>query len=211
MPKRAFLVLGTESSGTRFMTRILTNAGCAGDDDHDQRWDHEPAVGENIVWRRSVPHAEWWPDIMNMIEQLRGLEYSVFAYVIIRDWIATLTSQVVNRKIGDYELCFQRYQRAYPYIFGLLAQFHVPFVVVSYEQLSSRKYVESTLQVFGLVTGDLPPFEDANAKYYDDTFVDVALAEVGVERPTWLAGEAASDCSSEASLLNMAIRPTIHY
>jgi LPS sulfotransferase NodH len=42
MDKRAFLVLGPESSGTRLMTKLLMVAGCYGDDGHVQRLDRDP-------------------------------------------------------------------------------------------------------------------------------------------------------------------------
>ena len=66
--KRAYLVLGAESSCTRFITKCLIKAGCSGT---TLDWEtHEPHPNghaqkivftdptENcIVWRRSFPHA----------------------------------------------------------------------------------------------------------------------------------------------------------
>ncbi len=91
--KKAFLVLGPESSGTRFITKLLINAGCFGDSDHDQRLDiledrerineeELPHDDTPIVWRRSYPHRGIFADIGNPIRQLRQIGYDVRAVIM---------------------------------------------------------------------------------------------------------------------------------
>lgn len=82
--KRAIMVLGPEASGTRLVTRILIAAGCMGDGGHDQRLDWEPPTADLIVWRRSLPHDNVWPDIACMVRYLRLQGYEVSAIVTDR-------------------------------------------------------------------------------------------------------------------------------
>src|SRR6266540_4276722 len=105
--KRAYLVLGPESSGTRFVTKLLIDAGCLGDGDHEQRLDKPgdqsrelleeallPHDETPIVWRRSYPHGGQWVDISQAVGQLRRKGYDVHAVVTTRDWFPMIQSQL---------------------------------------------------------------------------------------------------------------------
>lgn len=216
--KCVYLVIGPESSGTKLFAQILIGAGCAGDHDHHQKWDWETVTGDLTVWRRSVPHAEWYPDIVGMVETLRGNGYQVFAYVMTRDWCAMLSSQVLTRKNGTYEFCYRRVQRAYPYIFTQLGHVNVPYAVVSYEaltrysELERRQYIKAMLALFGLQVGELPEFYLGNAKHYETELVDKQLDDIGIERPGWLGGKAewAVHYGRQEPLTKIEIRPEIH-
>jgi hypothetical protein len=189
MEKRAFLVLGPESSGTKLFTEILIKAGCDGHNGNVQRWDTELPAGDLIVWRRSVPHGlDDYPDICAMVEKLRGLDYEVFAYVTTRDWTSILNSRVLQGGIQSYELAAERIQWPYPHIFSQLQQADVPFVMVSYEAVTEygEKSIQRLLKIFGLELPELPEIYTGNEKYYTGDFVDTRLAELGMEKPFWL-------------------------
>ncbi len=105
MTKRAILVLGPESSGTRLATHILVKAGCVGDDNHVQRLDWWPPDGASpIVWRRSLPHMKFWPDLGYMIRELRHGGYMVSAVVTDRRtgpmMMAQARDHVKNRAVA---------------------------------------------------------------------------------------------------------------
>ncbi|MFM7858795.1 MAG: hypothetical protein ACKO96_44450 [Flammeovirgaceae bacterium] len=119
MSKKAFLILGAESSGTRLLTNIFVNSGFAGSAEHEQPWDKNDPVGEKIVWRRSVPHGlKEFPDILSMIRKLRKFQYDVAVAIIHREATATLASQVNNfEAIENAAGALQRYQDAYLYIY----------------------------------------------------------------------------------------------
>jgi hypothetical protein len=170
---RAFLVLGPESSGTKLFTEILMGAGCIGDAGNEQRWDNElPVFGRDdpIVWRRSVPHGESYPDITGMVDGLRNVGCQVVAYVTTRDWTCILDSRVMNAGIINHEIASQRLQWAYPYIFSHLEAAKVPYAVVSYEALIlyGEGYIKRMLKIFGLEMGTLPEIYNGNDKYYGD-------------------------------------------
>lgn len=168
----SYLVLGPESSGTRLMTRLLMAAGCRGDDGHGQHFDDElpSADGTPIVWRRSVPHAEQWPDIQTMVAQLTDTGYSTQAVVMTRAWWAMMPSQVANRNVPDQLAALGRIRRAYAHIYGPLWDCGVPFTVVSYEALVQwpGETVGNLCDLLGLPMPALDVVEtikDANSKW----------------------------------------------
>lgn len=64
--RRLFLVVGSESSGTRMLAGAFIAAGCFGDAGHDQRLDSAvfgslKAGDWPAVLRRSYPHGLAWP------------------------------------------------------------------------------------------------------------------------------------------------------
>lgn len=188
---RAFLVLGPESSGTKLFTKILIGAGCNGDAGNEQRWDNEcPVFGRDdpVVWRRSVPHGEKYPDIVEMVEQLRGAGCQVCAYVTMRDWTSILNSRVINAGIISYEIASQRLQWAYPHIFSQLQSTKVPFATVSYEAIMEHgvKYIKRMLKIFGLDVGAIPEIIPGNQKYYQTDFVSGKLNERNMSMPDWM-------------------------
>lgn len=170
--KRAFLVFGAESSGTRLLTSILMLAGCSGDDGHEQRWDTLAPSGELVVWRRSFPHAREMPDIVAMADRLRLLGYSVLALVISRDWYATARSQVKAGHVPDVQMAEKNLSNAYPYIFRGLTAADCPWRGVSYESLASKSTRRMLLVSLSLGTTkevDGLEFREENEKHYDST------------------------------------------
>lgn len=168
--KRAILVLGPESSGTRMMTKVLIAAGCDGDGDAVQRWDDIIPTGELIVWRRSVPHAGRWPDIAQMVKALRAAEYDVSAIVTSRAWWPMAQSQVRRRHVWKLADAYEHLRLAYPHIFMALAEAQVPFVVSSYEDIVARpiKAFAALLNQIGLTVPDNLYVYDGNQKWYDE-------------------------------------------
>lgn len=139
--RRAFLVLGAESSGTRLLTRLLMAGGCAGDGEDEQRWDTQPPEGPLVVWRRSVPHGGEWPSVRSLIERLASYGYTTHPVVITRDWIATASSQVEVGHVARAAVAHAHLVLANWLIWSGLAEGHTePPLVVSYEALQSPEY-----------------------------------------------------------------------
>ena len=102
MTKRAVLVVGPESSGTRLITNILVRAGHVGSAEHGQRLDWSTPTGQTpIVWRRSLPHMKVWPDLGEMMRYLRMLDYVIRVVTVDRNdgpmEIAQARDHVKNR------------------------------------------------------------------------------------------------------------------
>lgn len=174
MNKRAYLVLGPESSGTRLMTKLLISAGCWGDDGHEQRLDgmnREALVRLGpplIVWRRSVPHAGEWPNVAGLVSGLRDCGYSVTALVMSRDWHATACSQLAAPHAETVAEALANIQRAYRDIFAGLDG--VPYEVVNYEALvlHGRPVLRYLMRRLGLDEPCGVTVYDGNAKWYPE-------------------------------------------
>ncbi len=163
--RRAYLILGPESSGTRMATQMLLAAGCIGDGEHEQRWDDTWPDGETpIVWRRSIPHGGEWPPLDLMIFRLSERGYKVYALVMSRDWTAMARSQVEHWD-HSFDTALNNLRTAYPYIMSALLKFQTPYVMVSYESVTryGPNVLKPLLEEIGLT---VPDFEvrDANKK-----------------------------------------------
>lgn len=130
--KRAFIVVGPESSGTRMLTKILMAGGCIGDDSHFQPFDKvEKIDGDPIVWRRSVPHNG--RDLI-LADMLRKLPYhEVTVVVILRDWHCTELSQVSNKHVSEMETATKNIKDAVKTIFLQIAALGLDYAVFTYE------------------------------------------------------------------------------
>lgn len=104
--KRAFIVLGPESSGTRLFTSILIAGGCHGSAEHVQPIDdpdYDISPYENVVWRRSVPHGGQELDMQALIERLNRHEKREITVVVVRrDLDCNAKSQVAWGHSSDY-------------------------------------------------------------------------------------------------------------
>lgn len=161
----AYLVLGAESTGTRFMTRVLISAGCHGFGGFEpQQWDTEQPTVSPIVWRRSFPHADYWPDIPFMMQKLAG--YEVKAAVMVRDGYCMQQSQ---RRFRTETEIKRNTQEAYRRIFTGLITCDIPYIMVAYGALARHyePFARWLLGELGLPTDKpLPPLEDGDGKYY---------------------------------------------
>lgn len=173
---RAFLVLGPESSGTRLMTQILINAGCAGSAEHEQPFDDENYdlyQHDSIVWRRSVPHNRKPLDLPGMVSRLHYAGFlgrDIRAIVMTRDLHCMVQSQVRDFQHAPSEhVSESRIRESYKSIFSQTANSGLWFVVVPYESLvlGSQRTV---LQSLGLeIPESLIQIRNENQKYYSNS------------------------------------------
>jgi LPS sulfotransferase NodH len=163
--KKAYVVVGPESSGTRLITKLLIDAGCFGDGGHGQSLDKSgdqsrefleesrlPQDDTPIVWRRSYPHAGKWLDISKPISQLQRKGYEVRVVVTTRDWFPMIQSQMKERHVKDETVGLHNVQKAYRMIFEKLPK-DTPFVIASYESIARYRWkavrrLFETLQVW---------------------------------------------------------------
>jgi hypothetical protein len=179
--KRAYLVLGPESSGT---PKVLIDAGCFGDGEHDQRLDKkqdqsreildETALPEDdtpVVWRRSYPHGGKIVDISKAVRQLQSKGYEVFAVVTTRDWYPMIQSQLKDRQHANSEMeALQNVRDAYRNIFQYLPP-TIPYFMASYDSIGRyrRKALRRLLELLQLTKPRLVNNSiDGNAKWYNE-------------------------------------------
>lgn len=99
--RNAYLVLGAEGSGTYMMRDALVSAGCSWDSRFDS-FEYEPTdlmrMKNLFVFRRSIPHADQWPKIDEIIHHLKMASYKEIIIIwMIREMHSTIKS-VANRR-----------------------------------------------------------------------------------------------------------------
>lgn len=170
--KKAFLVIGPPSSGTRLMTRILMTCGCTGDGGHEQRFDNKEPTDPVIVIRRHhtrerLPpysqHEDW-------IRSLDDLGYRVTLIFITRDKFATIKSMLLAPHARNWEEGEKWINLSWKVTFEDIITYHVRFEVISYEAILARplNFVAALANRYGLNFEPtlLEMFLDGNQKHY---------------------------------------------
>ena len=183
--KTAFLVFGTESSSTRFITDCLIKGGCEGQSEHDQLIDYEDPTAEKVVWRRSFPH-KWddpdnfpyiikgtigWPDTDAMYDRLKNLGYEVKVVVCMRDWFACSKSAVdigYRPHTNTMEKAYGNSKESYKRIFSFINDKDLDYTVISYESLVfyKEKYLNEIFKTLDLNEVSDIGVRNGNDKYY---------------------------------------------
>jgi hypothetical protein len=160
--KKAYFVVGPESSGSRMITEALTRCGVSGDSGHSQIIGS--FVGETrdvIVVRRSVPHGGIWPPLLGMNKQLVDEGYEVIPIVIYRDERITALSQIKNGHIQNLRMARKRIKTAKNIIEHA---FDEP-IVLQYETfVGDSRIRRAFFNRLGLEEPDMTYF-NGNAKY----------------------------------------------
>ena len=144
MRKTKVAVVGPESSGTRLMTRILTDAGAD-------------------ALHRSFPYGAGeerrWP---NLDVEDFDPDYMVW---MTRDWWATTASQVAVPHVADFDTAWQNVRHTQT-VLARLSQSYKTFQV-SYESLVQRPHVV-VRNLTSALNLKMPPIEqivDGNSKW----------------------------------------------
>ena len=164
--KRAFFVIGAESSGTRVLTRAFISAGCWGNGGHVQRLDARPKFDvfpDLIVFRRSLPHfhgASRWFDVGEIQENIKNAGYELTTVAIMRDPAITALSQTRDNQHADTlkeaEANIEKATR----IIGLFADEFIHY----HTFVTDAWYRKEKFDGFGLPEPDME-FYDGNWKY----------------------------------------------
>lgn len=164
--KRAFLILGAESTGTRFVTDLLITAGCLGQSTHEQYFDDHPIEGDLIVWRRSFPYFGRNPHLKEMMQKLK--DYEVWAVVTTRDMNCACQSNIREGRAEDMTDAMSIYMTAYISIYKQLFDLNIPFFTATYESfiMQKQKYIDWLLNTIKLLSVKYE-IKDGNFKYYN--------------------------------------------
>lgn len=165
---RAFLICGPEATGTRYLASILCQAGCFGQSTHQQTLDNDiPVDKENLVWRRSLPHAHKYPNIGSMVDDLELKGYEVRLLLTMRSMDILVQSQVKNSHVKTREDARKNVMKAHRHVARfLLDRPDIVFDFVPYESILTTDGVRGLLQYLGLPDNKLPSrITDGNTKY----------------------------------------------
>jgi hypothetical protein len=166
--KTAYFVMGPESSGTRMMTQAFCSLGIHGDFDHGQRLDNLEFSGqpERIVFRRSFPHGDDWPDPADLVRRMQAAGYEVVPVLMIRDLIANIDSQVRSGHAATHRIAHDSVVHAYQLIHTGLAEVGLYPAVVCFEPFTRSPLVRENF--FHSLALEVPAdmeFRDASARY----------------------------------------------
>lgn len=89
-----------------------------------------------IVWRRSIPHGSYWPDIPKIINIMELAGYDVRIIITCRDLFCMANSEIEDGHINDMDKAQERIARAYLHIFEGVKQSKALFMVTPYESIS---------------------------------------------------------------------------
>lgn len=165
--KLAVIVIGPESSGTKFLTKLFIKAGCFGDSWHKQRLDNSVPNQKKVVLRRSYPHGSQWPDLKKQVVRFRSLGYEVKVVVVIRSMQFSAASR---KRKGSLNM--ENMRRSLKLIGSQLEQADVDFVWITYEALLlyKQRAVEWVFNWAGLPVPALigkVALKDGNRKYVE--------------------------------------------
>jgi len=156
---RAFLVVGAESSGNRYFTRILCSCGCFGAGIPEQPFGtYAPLVmpdppPDTIALYRSLPHGGEWIDILSFICELEEYGYNVTTMAMYRDFDVTAKSQVVNGHVKTEQEAKNNILKAWNMILS-----DSDIITVNYKKLGDANYVNRLLSYCGLHHNNYEPF-----------------------------------------------------
>lgn len=163
MNKKAFIILGAESSGTRVMAEVFVRSGCVGGYGHIQEFDDiSPTNQQYIVWRRSVPHAKIKePDVVRIYDELINAKYDIAVIVTMRDMNCMIQSQLNAPHILCEADGVQNISDAYLFIFSFIKDLNLKYHIINYESLILHQ--EPTLKYLSsLIDFPLSPIEFRN-------------------------------------------------
>jgi len=133
MDKRAFLVTGGESTGTRMLVRAFTLLDIPEfvfPRDFDWPYGHINWLQYDTVLHCGMPLGGTWLNLWEVSKRLRHEGYTVHPLVMTRDWLATARSQVLRGFVNSKSVAFENLRAAYRQI----AQQAHGYMMVSYEQ-----------------------------------------------------------------------------
>jgi hypothetical protein len=169
--KTAYFILGAESAGTRFVTDIFCSLGIYGDSSHGQRLDDLRffELPDKIVFRRSCPHGDFWPDITGLIDRMFAAGYRVVPLLVVRNMIANIESQVRNGHAATHRIAHDTICHSTSVIYSDLANRALYPIVVHFELFTKSPQVRKAL--FDSLELEVPLetiFFDSFAKYRTD-------------------------------------------
>jgi hypothetical protein len=170
---KAYLIMGSESSGTRLLAKILVHWGVYGQFGHKQEIDKHLDNLEDflkskgdVVLRRSFPHANAWPDLETYIEKFEAVGYKPVIIVPIRDWKSTISSQTSRRKhVNTYRKGLENIRKAYLMILSAIKSKDVEYYMLDFQAL--LHYPKSTLKWLA---------KECKLKYKPVNFIDSNVA-----------------------------------
>jgi len=184
--KKAYFVMGPESSGTRMMTQAIQSTkdfGVGGVninngyvwkakwvDDSTNIIDSIKKAPDEIILVRSVPRGGWpnkkWPNIAEICQTLIENDYRVFPIIMSRYYEYTAKSQANRGHVPNENLGKEMIKKAHKYILDALKKVNLQFYLVEYEEfVTDPDYRRAVFKALNLDREPQMEFFNANEKY----------------------------------------------
>ena len=165
--KKAYFIVGAESSGTLLITRAFCSLGVFGDSGHSQQMDNLVFEGRphQIVFRRSCPHGDQWPDLANLAHRMIDSGYEVIPVLVLRDEIHNIESQVRKGHASTHRIAHDTIHHAIDKIFRDFSKIGLYPVTVRFESFIRSAEVRSVFFRSLSLPAPEMEFHDSAAKY----------------------------------------------
>jgi hypothetical protein len=156
MSKRAFFIIGPEGCGTYMLAEAFVSAGCTYCDKDEIEEFLKEQQPNNLVVRRSLPHAGEWPNLLALEIKIKNEGYVTDFFSIFRDGFSACSS-VSNRTKLPIQLHKNNFRKALSTLRGNF---------ISYEYfVMSPQYRKFIFDHVGLPEPEME-FYDGNEKYF---------------------------------------------
>lgn len=185
--KRAYFVMGAESSGNRMMIDAIESSNDFGlggikvprnEYIYKGKWDTEDTVRQSLIKntpekllyvtsvpRKTHPNKEF-PNIYYICLNLRSVNYTIYPIVMYRDRRFVVASQISHNHVRSELQAHTNIDKAYEHIFSELADIHLYPLIVKYENLvNDKRYRQLIFTHLELNPPEKFEFFDANEKY----------------------------------------------
>ena len=191
---KAFVVVGPESSGNRFMVRLLIEAGCNGISGHKQSMDGPESsvifpkeAYLPIALHRSIPHGNYRPALPSIINAAQESGFDVTFLVMIREEYANILSQISQHHVNTLREAQDNYKSAYLDIFQCIIEKRVDFILVPYSSLGRQNFVNWLMEQLQLNNYQslYKLFVDGDGKYHPVHSMPAGMVKPGfMQKPT---------------------------
>ena len=159
----AYFVVGPEGSGTNMLEEAFVSAGCYRDSRHASGTEPDSSDSQSpLVFRRSLPHAGKWPDLMHYSALLLRAGFAVRPVIIFRDWNATVQSVLRRNPESRASVIEWNMRKAIREIGNLIYPIYITYEAFCFHP-EFRKWL--FVEKLGLAEPDIE-IKYANLKYY---------------------------------------------
>jgi hypothetical protein len=159
--KRAFIVVGPESSGVLSMVDFLVKLGAYGNGGTSQPFDgggfaiifpQEAASKKTLAVGRTMPHGRNWVDIKDAVEAFRKGGFETTVLVMSRNWQKMQEYQVTRGHVGDVMTADTNILKAYTFVFDSILKSEVDYLIINSESLNDQTYRDWLISSLGFTT-----------------------------------------------------------
>lgn len=160
-------VTGLESSGTRYLAKIILDMGYAGESGNQQKYLNKipnPERIDKLMIRMSQPHGEKW-NIPEKIQEIKDKGYNVSVLYIVRDYVPCMLSSIKRHHINEEAQKRQQILKSFEVMSRIPEGVNV--YPITYQGLGKTGVIKWLVQFFALPEPFKTQWKDGDMKWYD--------------------------------------------